>query len=53
MTAIVGSLREDSYNRQFALAAKELIGDRADYELLEYHNIPLMNRDIEYPHQRL
>ena len=27
--AIVGSLRKDSYNRQLALAAKEIIGDRA------------------------
>lgn len=47
--AIVGSLRKESYNRQLALAAKELIGDRADFELLEYHDIPLMNQDIEYP----
>ncbi len=49
IVAIVGSLREESYNRQLALAAKELIGDRADFELLEYHDIPLMNEDIEYP----
>ena len=49
IVAIVGSLRKESYNRQLALAAKELIGDRADFELLEYHDIPLMNQDIEYP----
>ncbi len=49
IVAIVGSLRKDSYNRQLALAAKELIGERADFELLEYHDIPLMNQDIEYP----
>lgn len=47
--AIVGSLRKDSYNRQLALEAKKLIGDWADFELLEYHDIPLMNQDIEYP----
>lgn len=47
--AVVGSLRKDSYNRQLALAAKELIGNRADYELLDYHDVPLMNQDIEYP----
>jgi len=47
--AIVGSLRKDSYNRQLVLAAKELIGDRADFELLDYHDIPFMNQDIEYP----
>lgn len=47
--AIVGSLRKDSYNRQLALAAKELAGNRADFKLLEYGDIPLMNQDIEYP----
>ena len=47
--AIVGSLRKDSYNRQLALAAKEIIGNRADFTLLEYQDVPLMNQDIEYP----
>jgi chromate reductase len=47
--AIVGSLRKDSYNRQLALAAKELIGERADFTLLEYQDIPFMNQDIEHP----
>lgn len=47
--AIVGSLREESLNRQLALAAKELIGDRADFVLLEYRDVPFMNQDIEYP----
>jgi chromate reductase len=32
-----------------ALAAKDLVGDRADFKLLEYGDIPLMNQDIEYP----
>ena len=47
--AIVGSLRAQSYNRQLALLAKELIGDRADFTLLDYHDVPLMNEDIEFP----
>lgn len=47
--AIVGSLRKESYNRQLALAVNELIGDRVDFKLLEYQDIPLMNQDIEYP----
>lgn len=47
--AIVGSLRKESYNRQLAIAAKEVIGDRADFHLLEYHDIPFMNEDIEHP----
>lgn len=46
---IVGSLRKDSYNRQLALAAKQLVGDRAEFELLEYNDIPFMNQDIEFP----
>lgn len=47
--AIVGSLRKESYNRQLALNAKAIIGDRADFMLLEYQDVPLMNQDIEYP----
>lgn len=49
ITAIVGSLRKESYNRQLALGIKEIIGDRADFELLDYSDVPLMNQDIEYP----
>lgn len=49
ITAIVGSLRKDSYNRQLALAAKEIIGERAVFNLLEYQDIPMMNQDIEFP----
>lgn len=47
--AIVGSLRKDSYNRQLALAAQEMIGDAADFELLSYADVPMMNQDIEFP----
>jgi len=43
--AIVGSLRKESYNRQLALTAKVVVGDRADFELLEYQDIPLSVRD--------
>ena len=49
IVAIVGSLRKDSLNRQLALAAKEIIGSRASFELLDYADIPYMNQDIEYP----
>lgn len=47
--AVVGSLRKESFNRQLALIAKEILGDRVDFTLLEYQDIPLMNQDIEYP----
>jgi chromate reductase len=38
--AIVGSFRKGSYNRQLALAAKEIIGGQTDFSLLEYQDIP-------------
>ncbi len=47
--AIVGSLRKDSYNRQLAMTAKEIMGDQVDFTLLEYKDVPFMNQDIEYP----
>ncbi|MDD4681295.1 MAG: NAD(P)H-dependent oxidoreductase [Clostridia bacterium] len=49
IVAIVSSLRKESYNRQLALEAKELVGERADFELLEYYDIPFMNENIEHP----
>lgn len=47
--AIVGSFRKDSFNMQLAMAAKRITGDRADFEILEYQDVPLFNQDIEYP----
>lgn len=49
IVAIVGSLRKDSLNRQLALKAGELISDRADFEILDYADVPMMNEDIEFP----
>lgn len=49
IVAIVGSLRKDSYNRQLALAAKAAVGNRADFVLLEYADVPFFNEDIETP----
>jgi chromate reductase len=50
--AIVGSLRKDSYNRQLAKAAQVMIGERAEFEILDYSDVPLLNQDIEYPAPR-
>ena len=47
--AIAGSLRKDSFNRQLALSAKELMKDRAEIEILDYSSVPLLNQDIEFP----
>lgn len=49
IAAIVGSLRKDSYNRQLALAAKEIVGERAIFDIIDYSDVPLLNQDIEYP----
>lgn len=47
--AVVGSFRSGSYNLQLALKAKEAVGERAEFELLDYSDVPNMNQDIEYP----
>lgn len=49
IVAIVGSLRKESYNRQLAMAAREIVGDRAEFELLDFADVPYMNQDIEFP----
>jgi chromate reductase len=49
IAAIVGSLRKDSFNRQLALAAQKALGDRAEFTLVEYEDVPMMNQDIEFP----
>lgn len=46
---IVGSLREQSFNRQLAEKAAELIADRAEVVYLNYADVPFMNQDIEFP----
>lgn len=47
--AIVGSLRENSYNYQLATITKQLCDSHVHFEILDYHDIPYMNEDIEYP----
>ena len=46
---IIGSLRAKSFNRQVSNVAKEVIGNRADVQELDYSNLPLLNQDIEQP----
>jgi chromate reductase len=47
--AIVGSLRANSFNAQVASAAQNYIGDSADFGILNWSDVPLMNQDIEFP----
>ena len=46
---IIGSLRTKSFNRQVANVAKEIIGNRAEVQELDYSDLPLLNQDIEQP----
>ena len=46
---IIGSLRAKSFNRQVANAAKEMIGNRAVVQELDFSDLPLLNQDIEQP----
>ena len=46
---VIGSLRAKSFNRQVANVAKEMIGNRAEVQELDYSNLPLLNQDIEQP----
>ena len=46
---VIGSLRAKSFNRQVAEVAKEVIGNRAEVQELEYGDLPLLNQDIEQP----
>ena len=47
--AIVGSIRKGSYNHQLALEAGRIIGERVDFEVLNYTDVPFFSQDIEYP----
>ena len=47
--AVVGSLRRKSYNRALAVKAGEIIGDRAEFEILDYSGVPFFNEDLEFP----
>ena len=46
---VIGSLREKSFNRQVAVVAKEIIGNRAEVSELDYRDLPMLNQDIEQP----
>ena len=48
IVAIVGSLRRNSYNRQLAIEAGKIINNQAEFELLDYTDVPLLNQDIEF-----
>lgn len=44
---MIGSLREESFNRKLAATAERMIAGRAAVEYLSYVDLPLMDQDIE------
>lgn len=46
---IVGSLRRESFNRMVAREVEQLIDNRAEVVWLDYHDVPLLNQDMEFP----
>lgn len=46
---IVGSLREQSFNRQLAEAAARMFENQAEISFLNYEDVPLFNQDRENP----
>lgn len=46
---IVGSQRENSFNRRLAKETAHLLEGRASVCMLSYADMPLMNQDIEFP----
>lgn len=50
--SIAGSLRQNSYNHQLALAAQQVMAKRhpeVTFSLLDWSDVPFMNQDIEHP----
>lgn len=48
---IVGSMREQSFNRQLALTAEAMIAEKCRVKYLDYKDLPYMNQDHEVPVQ--
>ena len=46
---IIGSLRKNSFNRQLAAVAEEMLKGKAEVSYLDYSKLPFINQDIEFP----
>lgn len=47
--AIIGSKYKGSFNLQLAQAARDVVGNRAEFEILDYADVPFFDMDIEHP----
>lgn len=46
---IIGSLRKNSFNRQLAAVAEEMLKGKVEVSYLDYSKLPFINQDIEFP----
>ena len=44
---IVGSLRQQSFNRQLAAVAEKMLSSQFNIKYLDFEDVPLMNQDLE------
>ncbi|MBR1792745.1 MAG: NAD(P)H-dependent oxidoreductase [Bacteroidales bacterium] len=44
---VIGSLRKDSFNRQLAKAAEQMLAGNCQVKYLEYSDVSFMNQDLE------
>ena len=44
---IIGSLREQSFNRQLAAMAEKMLEGQFNIQYLDFEDVPLMNQDLE------
>ncbi len=44
---IIDSIRKNSFNRQFAKVAENMISDRFEISYLDFDDVPYMNQDLE------
>lgn len=48
---IIGSIRKQSFNRQLAQQAEEMLKGKCNVKYLDYSDLPYMNQDLEMPVQ--
>ncbi len=47
--AIVGSKYQMSFNLQLAQVAQQVVGERAEFEILDYSEVPFFDMELEHP----
>lgn len=47
IAVVIGSLRQDSYNKKLARALEKLAGDKMEFSYIDIGTLPLFNQDLE------